>query len=380
MDKYEPLKFEPEILRFWKDKDIYRKQKEMGKGGQKFYWICGPPYTSGKFHIGHFWNYAALKDPLFRYKRMQGFDVWDRGGWDMHGLPTARKVMAKLGIKSKNEIEKMGVDKFVSECEKFSSETMKEMTKDYYRWAVWYDHENAYQPITKEFMEGVWWAVKKAHENGFLYEGDRVMAWCPELETVAAKHELEYQEVTDDSVFLKFKLAGKKNEYLLVWTTTPWTIPFNLGVMANPDIDYVKVEAEGEKWILAKERVDAVSKITNKTLVIAEEFKGAKMEGMEYEPLFAEEVPMLKKFKSEYKWAFKVVLSKEYVNTQDGTGLVHMAPGCGPEDQEVGAKYGLPAFNEIDTRGYFPESMGKFKGLRARTDDRRFFDYFEEKK
>lgn len=378
MEKYEPLKFEKELLKFWKDKKIYEKQKAKGRKGPKFYWICGPPYTSGKFHVGHFMNYASLKDPLFRYKRMQGFDVWDRGGWDMHGLPTEKKVTAKLGITSKEEIEKMGIANFIEECEKFSVETMKKMTEDYVKWAVWYDHENAYQPITNEFMDGVWWAIRKAHESGYLYEGDRVMAWCPESETVAAKHELEYQEVTDDSIFLKFKLKNKKDEYLIVWTTTPWTIPHNLGVMVNPDIDYVKAKNGKETWILAKDRIEAFSKIVDKELKVLETFKGKEMVGWEYEPFLADEIPELKKLKSEYVWAFKVVSSSEYVNTEEGTGLVHMAPGCGPEDQEVGKAHDLPAFNEVDTKGYFSEKMGVFKGWRARFDDKRFIEHFEK--
>ncbi|MBT3720019.1 isoleucine--tRNA ligase [archaeon] len=377
MKKYNPTTEEEKILNMWGKKKIFQKQKEKGKKGPKFYWTCGPPYTSGKFHVGHFWNYATLKDPLFRYKRMQGFDVWARGGWDMHGLPTSKKVMAKLGIESKDEIEKMGVAKFVEECEKFSVETMKTMTKDYHKWGVWFDHEDAYQPISNDFMEGVWWALKRAHKNGHLYEGDRVMAWCPETETVAAKHELEYKECEDESIFLKFELKNSKNEFLIIWTTTPWTIPHNLGVMANPELDYVKVQVGKEVWILAKERVEYLEKVSDQKLKIIEKFKGKKLEKIEYMPVLFEEVPPLKEMTQD--WAFKVMMSKEFVNTEEGTGLVHMAPGCGPEDQEVGKAHGLPAFNEVDTRGYFKKSMGKFSGWRARQEDKKFTDYFENK-
>ncbi|HDQ59952.1 MAG TPA: isoleucine--tRNA ligase, partial [Candidatus Woesearchaeota archaeon] len=306
MEKYNPLESETKVLEFWLKKKIYEKQKDKGKKGPKFYWICGPPYTSGKFHVGHFWNYAALKDPLFRYKRMQGFDVWDRGGWDMHGLPTAWKVMAKLGVKSKDEIESMGVDKFVKECEKFSVEMMDRMTKDYYRWGVWYDHKNAYQPIKNEFMEGVWWAIKKAHENKFLYQGYKVMAWCPESETAAAKHELEYKEVTEDSIYLKFKIKGKKNEYLIVWTTTPWTIPYNLGVMANPELTYSRVQIGKEIWILAKDRIAPVMQLLDKDYKVLEEFKGKELKGIKYDPLLVNEVPELESIKEKEPAAFTV--------------------------------------------------------------------------
>jgi isoleucyl-tRNA synthetase len=377
-EEYKPPLAEKEVLKFWEERNIYRKQKDKGKKGKKFYWICGPPYTSGKFHIGHFWNYASLKDPLFRYLRMKKRDVWDRGGWDMHGLPTARKVMAKLSLKTKEDIEKFGVDKFVAECETYSVETMKEMTKDYIRWGVWYDHENAYQPIKNEFMEGVWWCIKKAHDNGYLYEGDRVMAWCPESETVAAKHELEYVEMTDESIFLKFKLKGKE-EYLIVWTTTPWTIPHNLGVMVNPDFEYVKCRVGSEVWIVAKELVEKFFEMVQRDYELIGIVKGKQMEGWEYEPFLADEIPELRNIKKEHKNAFTVLLSKEYVTLDVGSGLVHCAPGCGPEDQEVGMKYHLPAFNEVDQRGRFSDKMGKFKGWIARTDDHKFIEYFESK-
>jgi len=377
MQKYDPIKQEKKVLKLWKEKNIFKKQKDKGKKGPKFYWTCGPPYTSGKFHVGHFWNYAALKDPLFRYKRMQGFDVWARGGWDMHGLPTSKKVMAKLGIESKEEIEKMGVDKFIKECKNYAVTTMNKMTQDYYKWGVWFDHDDAYQPVKNEYMEGVWWALKRAHKNGHLYEGDRVMAWCPETETVAAKHELEYKEVSDESIFLKFQIKGKKNQFLIVWTTTPWTIPHNLAVMVNPELDYVKVKNGKETWIMAKDRVEYLSKIIEKELKIIETFKGKKLEKVEYIPFLKEDVPALKKMKQD--WVFKVLMSKEFVNTEEGTGLVHCAPGCGPEDQEVGKAHGLPAFNEVDTRGFFSKDMGVFKGWKARRDDKKFTDYFEKK-
>jgi len=378
MGQFNPVTFEREILKFWNKKKIYEKQKAKGKKGPKFYWLCGPPYTSGKFHVGHFWNYASLKDPLFRYKRMQGFDVWDRSGWDMHGLPTSRKVMHKFGLKTKEDIEKFGVDKFVKECEKFSIETMNKMTEDYVKWGVWFDHKNAYQPIKEDFMEGVWWGIKKAWENGFLYEGKKVMAWCPESETVAAKHELEYKEITDDSIYLKFKVKKEDNTFLIIWTTTPWTVPFNLAVMVNPNITYVYAKANDEVWIVAKDLVNDISKVSKIILKPIKEIKGKELEGLEYVPLLKREVPILKDLQKKHKWAFKVLLSEEYVDTENGTGLVHCAPGCGPEDQEVGKKYGLPSFNEVDSKGYFPEKMGEFKGLRAKFDDKKFIEYFKK--
>jgi len=377
MDKYKPLDVEREILEFWQKKKIYEKQKAKGKKGKKFYFLQGPPYTSGKFHIGHLWNYS-LKDPVLRYRRMRGFDVWDRGGWDMHGLPTSRKVMAKLGLKSKEDIEKFGVDKFVKECEKFSIEKMKEMEKDLIRWGVWLDHKNAYMPIKPEFIEGVWWLIKKAWERGFLYEGEKVMHWCPETETVAAKHELEYKEVVDDSIYLKFKVKAEDNTYLIIWTTTPWTIPFNLAVMVHPNFVYVKAKVNNEIWIVAKELCEKFFELVKEDYEIVEEIKGKQLEGLKYEHFLESDVPALKEM-NKYKNAFSVVLSDKYVDLEAGTGLVHCAPGCGPEDQEVGKEYGLPPFNLLDTRGYFPKEMGVFEGWRARYDDKKFIDFFKKK-
>jgi isoleucyl-tRNA synthetase len=375
---YEPLAVETKVLKFWKDRKIYEKQKALGKKGKKFYFLQGPPYTSGTFHVGHALNHT-LKDMVLRYKRMNGFDVWDRGGWDMHGMPTSRKVQERFKLFNKEDIERFGVGKFVQECEKFSKEMMTAMTKDLIRWGVWLDHENAYQPITREFMEGVWWCIKEAHKNDLLYEGDRVMAWDTESETVAAKHELEYKEVTDESIYLKLKVAGRPNTFLLVWTTTPWTIPFNLAVMANPEVEYVEVSADGETWIIAKDLIESISGLTKKELKVQKEMKGKALEGLEYEPLLADELPVLKGLKKKYKWAFKVILSEEYVDTATGTGLVHCSPGSGPEDQEVGAKYGILPFNETDTRGVFSKEMGVFAGWKAREDDHKFTEYFERK-
>ncbi|MCG2719496.1 MAG: class I tRNA ligase family protein [Nanoarchaeota archaeon] len=248
LTKYEPHKIEPFVLEFWEKNKIYAKANGKGK---PFYFLDGPPYTSGKIHLGIAWN-KSLKDCVMRYKRMNGFDVWDRAGYDMHGLPTELKVQAKFKLKSKDEVPKFGVSKFINECKKFSTENMEMMNKDFRRLGVWMDFKNAYQSIRNEFMEGEWWLVKKAHENKRLYEGKLSMQWCQKCATALAKHELEYKNVKDNSIFVKFKVKKEKNEYLVIWTTTPWTIPYNLAVMVNPDLDYVKAKVGSEVWIVAK--------------------------------------------------------------------------------------------------------------------------------
>ncbi|VVB78049.1 Isoleucine--tRNA ligase [uncultured archaeon] len=374
---------EKEILEFWDKNKIYEKVKKKNSKGKKFYFLQGPPYTSGRLHIGHAWN-NTLKDLVLRYKRMQGFNVWDRAGYDMHGLPTENAVQKKLGIKDKLEIEKYGVEKFVKECKKFSSENAKIMDKDLERLGVWMDFENAYWPIKNEFIEGEWWLIKKAFEQKRLYKGKKIMQWCGECETSLAKHELEYETVKENSIFLKFQVKNKKNEYIVIWTTTPWTIPFNLAVMVNPSLDYVKAEVETksgkEIWIVAKALVNVfVSGLLDLKFRIIEEFKGDKLEGLEYEhPFYGKLKNKYDELKKQWKKVHTIILSEEYVDTSAGSGLVHCAPGCGPEDYEVGKKYGIGAFNDIDEKGTFSESYGEFNGLRAKVDDKKFIEALDK--
>lgn len=373
---------EEEILKFWEKNKIYEKVKKKNVKGKKFYFLQGPPYTSGKIHIGHAWN-NSLKDMILRYKRMQGLNVWDRAGYDMHGLPTENAVQKKLGYKTKEEIEKNGIDKFVKECERFSLEHAGYMNEDLWKFGIWLDHENAYMPIKKDYISGQWAFFKKAWEQKRLYKGEKVMHWDSETETSLAKHELEYETVKDTSVFLKFKLKEKDNEHFVVWTTTPWTIPYNLAIMANPKYDYVKIkvdnEGKEEYWILAKALVGAfMNSVMEKKFEIVEEFKGKDLEGKEYEHFLDKDMnSVYDELKKKEKNVHSVILSEKYVDTSAGTGLVHAAPGCGPEDQEACLEYGITAFNTLNERGEI-ESEGKFKNWKAKEDDKKFIKEFEE--
>ena len=379
MQKYDPLKQEPEILKFWKDNKIYEKAKEKNKGKDKFYFLDGPPYTSGKVHLGTAWN-KSLKDMVLRYKRMSNFDVWDRAGYDMHGMPTEQGTENKLGIKNKDEIPKLGVAKFVQACRDFAVSNMKLMNKDFIRIGAWMDFENAYQSVKNEYMEGEWWLIKKAHENKRLYEGERTMHWCAKCATSLAKHELDYKNVKDKSIFVKFPLKGKKDEYFIVWTTTPWTIPFNLGIMANPNLDYIKAKVENETWIVAKALSGVlINGLVNKQFRVLEEFKGEKLLGLKYAHPFEDDFPKLKELSKKNEKVHTVFLSEEYVDTSSGSGLVHMAPGCGPEDYEVGHKNGIPPFNTLTEHGAFDENSGIFSGLIAKKDDKKIIEGIRKK-
>jgi len=406
---YSYSEIEPKVISFWEQQKIYPKLKEKNKDGKKFYFLQGPPYTNGRIHIGHAWN-NTLKDQVMRYERMKGLNVWDRGGYDMHGLPTENKVQEMLKLKTKKDIEKHGVEPFIKECIKFSSENALIMNKDLWRLGVWMDHENAYWPIKNSFMSAEWWLIKKAEEHKRLYKKEKVMQWCASCETALAKHELEYETLTEKSIFLKFRIVGsvdkqgkfteklvedvkgeKLPQYLIIWTTTPWTIPFNLAVMVNPEIEYVKARVDNEIWYVAKALSGIfIGAVANKQFQTLAEIKGEELFGLKYEhPLCSSEIKGThtpedyKLLKHHFEEIGKksprlhtVLLTKEYCDASAGSGLVHCAPGCGPEDYEVGEAHGIPPFNKLDERGMFAD-MGVMDGLVAKKDDKKFIELLD---
>jgi isoleucyl-tRNA synthetase len=378
--QYLPDTVEKSILAFWNENKIYEKAKAKTEKGKKFYYLDGPPYTSGKVHIGTAWG-KSLRDCFLRFKRMNGFNVWDRAGFDTHGLPTELAVEKKLGLKSKDEVPVFGVQKFVDECKKLCRENKEVMVEDFKKLGVWMGFDDPYMTLDTSYIESEWWLIKKAHENKRLYEGKKVMSWCAVCGTALAKHELEYKTVSDDSVFLKFKVKSKDNEFLIIWTTTPWTIPFNLAVMVNPEEDYVKAEVDGEVWVVAAKLAGLfIQGVADKKYKVLSVFKGSELGGLEYvHPLYDELKDVYDDIKKKSKNSFTVVLSEEFVDTGSGSGLVHCAPGCGPEDYEVGRANGIPAFNNLDENGVFPENMSLFKGWIAKTDDKKFIDHFSKK-
>ncbi|MBN2880504.1 isoleucine--tRNA ligase [Candidatus Woesearchaeota archaeon] len=378
------IKYEEEMLNFWKENNINEKVEERNKDAKPFYFLQGPPYTSGKIHLGQAWN-NTMKDFIIRFKKMNGYDVWNRAGYDMHGLPTERKVQAKFELKTKQDIINFGLDKFSQECYKFSLEKAKDMNQDLINLAVDMDFDNAYMPINKEYIEGIWWLIKEAHNKNRLYEGLRTTSWCSSCATALAKHEQEYKELEDTSIYVKFKVKNKENEFLIIWTTTPWTIPFNLGIMINPEFDYVKAKVTSENknhngniWIVAKELIEKIEFATNTQLEISKEFKGKDIEGLEYEHFWSNEITEHKKIKEDAPKTHTVLMTTEFCTLDAGTGLVHCAPGCGPEDYEVGYQNKIPPFNSIGEDGKFPENMGRFANLEAKKDDKKFIEEMDK--
>ncbi|MCD6301843.1 MAG: isoleucine--tRNA ligase [Staphylothermus sp.] len=364
--QYNQFKVEEWVKKFWEENEVYRLVKEKSlKSPVKFNFIDGPPYPSGDVpHIGTAWN-KTLKDVVLRYKRMRGYNVFDIPGYDCHGLPIEVKVEQKLGIKVKREIEeRLGVDRFVNECKKLALTNLQSLTKWFKEIGVFMDWENPYLTLKDEYIEAGWWLIKKADEQGLLEREQRVVYWCPRCSTTLAEYEVEYHELIDPSIYVKFKVRGKENEYLLIWTTTPWTLPANTFVMAHPDEIYVRVRVGKEIYILAKARLEKVmeeAKITNYEII--EEFKGKDLEGLEYDHPLMDIVPLQKELAKYHK----VVMAPEFVTTYEGTGLVHAAPGHGMEDFIVARRIGLELIaSPVDDEGKFTKIAGKYHGMYVR--------------
>ncbi len=351
---------EKEILEFWEKNKVYQEAKKRRVGKKPYYFLKGPPYATGFIHVGHLWN-LTWKDIYLRYHRLKGEDVFDKMGWDSHGLPIEHKVEKLLGIKSKKEIEEYGVDKFVEKCREFALKHVGDMTRQMKDLGLWLDFDNPYITCTDEYIETQWWVFKQGYEKGLIYRGKYPVHVCPRCETVVANAELEYKDVEDPSLFVA--LPARDGRFLLVWTTTPWTLPANVAVMVHPEETYVDVEVDGKIYVVAEKRLEAVAKEVGwKEYNILRTYPGKELEGLEYEHPLREYVPALKDVKH------RVVLSERFVSMEDGTGLVHTAPGHGMEDYLVGKEYGLPVISLVGIDGRFLREAGKYAGKRAKGD------------
>lgn len=340
---------EENILKFWEENQIYKKAKQKNFGKKKFFFIDGPPYPTGEIHLGTALN-KIWKDFLIRYYRMKGFDVHDVAGYDTHGVPIEIKVEKLHNFKTKKDIEIFGVENFIEECKRFATMNIEKMNSQFKNLGVWMDFENAYLTLRNEYIENAWYIFAKIYKKGLVYKGFYPVHVCPKCETVVSYNEIEYEDRKDPSIYVKFKVKEKENEYLIIWTTTPWTLVDNVAVMANPEATYVKIKVGNEYYILAEALLETVTKkLGIENYEIVEKFLGKELEGLEYEHPFED----LTKLRERYSNVYKVVLSKEYVNLQEGTGLVHCAPSHGFEDYEVGLKYNLPIVNSLTFDGTF---------------------------
>ncbi|MHC1604919.1 MAG: isoleucine--tRNA ligase, partial [Candidatus Methanofastidiosia archaeon] len=376
-ENYNAHKVEEDVQKFWEDYNII--EKYMQKEGRTWYWCDGPPYVTGTIHLGTAWN-KLIKDTVLRYKTMKGYAPTRQPGFDMHGLPIEVKVEEELKLETKKDIEtKIGIDNFIERCRDFAINNMKKMIIQFKDIGCWMEWERPYMPICDSYIESGWHTLKKAWEKGLFFRDNRVTHWCPRCETALAEHEVrgEYKMVDDPSIFVKFKLIDRENEYLLVWTTTPWTLPSNLAVCVHPDFDYVEVMVEDETWILAERLVKSVFSQLGMDYAVVGYLKGGDMEGWRYIHPLLEENPIQKEF-FERRNTFHSVLPGEHVTLDEGTGCVHTAPGLGAEDFEIGKMYGLVAYSPIDERGRFTES--KYNGIFIKDVDPLVMKDLERKK
>jgi isoleucyl-tRNA synthetase len=347
---------EESVLRFWKQREIFRKTVEQRKGRPEYVFYEGPPTANGKPGVHHVLA-RVFKDMFPRYKIMRGYHCSRRGGWDTHGLPVEIEVEKQLGFNNKQQIEEYGIDKFNELCKKSVFAYIQDWEKLTDRIAFWVDLEDAYVTYTNDYIESVWWILKNFWDKELLFKGYKVVPYCPRCGTPLSDHEvaLGYDEATDPSVFVRMPLVDKPDTSLLVWTTTPWTLPGNVGVAAHPEVDYVTVEHKHngsvEKLILAKSLVEKV--FGGEEVKVLETFKGKKLKGTRYHPLFT--------FLPADKPAHYVVLG-DFVTTEDGTGLVHMAPAFGQEDMEMAKEHDLPVLMTVLPDGTFIPEVTPWRG------------------
>lgn len=351
---------ENQVSKMWKEKDIIKKSFAENEGKRYFTFYDGPPTANGKPHVGHI-ETRVMKDLIPRYKVMKGYKVIRKAGWDTHGLPVELEIEKKLGISGKEQIEEYGVEKFVKECKEsvFTYVHMWEEMTD--KVGYWVDMENPYVTYHNDYIESVWWALKQMWDKGLLYEGHKVMPYCPRCGTALSSHEVAqgYKDVKDLTCIAKFKVVGKENTYILAWTTTPWTLPSNLALCVNKAYEYVEIKAnigtdeepKYENYILAKDLLESVLRETPYDII--KTFKGEELLGTKYEQL----IPF---GKVEGK-AFEVIHG-DYVTLTDGTGIVHIAPAYGEDDSLVAKQNGITFINLVDKEGKFVEEVEPWAG------------------
>jgi len=359
---------EENVLSLWKENNIFEKSIDMRDGQDIFTFYDGPPTANGRPHVGHVIT-RAIKDLIPRYKTMKGYKVLRKAGWDTHGLPVELEIEKKLGLNGKDQIEEYGVEPFIKECKEsvWQYKGLWEQFSD--KVGYWVDIDNPYITYDNNYIESVWWSLKKVWEKDLLYKGHKIVPYCPRCGTSLATHEVAqgYKDVHDKSVIAKFKVKGSENDYILAWTTTPWTLPSNVALAVNPNETYVKVKVEDETFILAEA---LLSKVVGDEYEVIEKYVGKDLEGIEYDPLY-------NFTKLEGKAHF--IVCAEYVTLTDGTGVVHTAPAFGEDDADTGRRYNLPHLQLVDLKGEFVEEVTPWKGVFVKDADPLVLEDLEER-
>ncbi|MFA6098174.1 MAG: isoleucine--tRNA ligase [Patescibacteria group bacterium] len=344
-------KMEEQVLKSWEKEKIFQKSLDKNKGGETFVFFEGPPTANGRPGIHHVLA-RAYKDVIPRYKTMRGFYVERKAGWDTHGLPVELQVEKELKISGKPEIEKFGIAKFNQKCKDSVWKYKKEWEELTRRIGFWLDLEHPYITYENDYIESLWWIIKQIWDKKLLYKGYKVVPHCPRCGTALSSHEVAqgYESVEENSVYVKFKVIGEEDTYILSWTTTPWTLPGNVALAVGADIDYVKIKVEKEFYILAK---SIAEKLFEKVKII-EEKKGTVLTGLKYEPLF-----QIAALQTETSYR---IYTADFVNIEEGTGVVHTAVMYGEDDYRLGEKVGLPKHHTVDENGKFTGEVVKWAG------------------
>ena len=368
-------KIEEEIIDFWEKEDIFQKTLENRKDAELFSFYDGPPFATGKPHYGHVLA-SSIKDSVLRYKTMRGYRVPRRVGWDCHGLPIENLIEKEIDVNSKREIEEdVGIGKFNEKCKDSVFRCVDDWKETLSRIGRWADYENDYSTMDKEYTESVWWVFKKLWDQDLVYKDYRISPYCPRCGTPISNFEVNqgYEMTTDPSVFMKMKV--KEGEFkgvsLLAWTTTPWTLPGNVALVVDENFDYVLIETEDEKLILAKERLEVI----DEDFEIKKEMEGKDLKGLKYEPLY----PYMKEADPEgIENCFQVYLA-DFVTLEEGTGIVHTAVMYGEDDFELGKEKNLPFFHLVDEEGKFNEHGGQFEDMFVKKADRYILEDLKER-
>jgi isoleucyl-tRNA synthetase len=343
-------KMEEEVLKFWEENDVFQKSIEQRSADKPYVFYDGPPFATGLPHHGHLLA-STSKDVIPRYFTMKGYQVLRRWGWDTHGLPIENIVEKKLGYEGKKEIEE-NIAKFNEEARKTVLQFADEWRKTIRRIGRWVDFDKSYKTMDPTFMESVWWGFKELHKKGLVYKDSRISLYCPHCATPLSNFEIamdnSYQMDKDVSVYVKVKVQGTENTYFLVWTTTPWTLPANVALAVGDKIKYVEVRCDKEKYILAKDRIGEI--ISEEDYELISEFDGIDLVGKTYEPIFKYDI------KDGYR-----VIAADFVNIEDGSGIVHLAPAFGEDDFLARKASNLPIIENIDEEGKFVE--GEWRGM-----------------
>ena len=363
---------EREVMQLWKDRDIVRRSFRLRDGAPTWTFYDGPPTANGKPHIGHI-ETRVIKDLFPRYKTMKGYSVTRKAGWDTHGLPVELEVEKLLGLDGKEQIEQYGIEPFIAKCKESVWKYLHEWEKMSDQVGYWVDMEHPYITYQNPYIESEWWSLKQIWEKGLLYEGHKIVPYCPRCGTALSSHEVAqgYKNVKETSAFVRFRVRGEENTWLLAWTTTPWTLPSNLALCVNPDDTYAKFTADGDTWIMAKALIPAV--FGDKPVEILEEKPGRELVGLKYEPLFHFQPGLLPENTNAWQ-----VVADNYVTMTDGSGIVHIAPAFGEDDNRVCRENGLPFVCLVDTKGCMTKDTD-WPGVFVKDADRLILDDLKQR-